>query len=185
MDLSSKHQNQLGRKLTKVLRHAPDSIGIVLDAQGWTSVDGLIVAMGAHGFPCDGAVIAHLVASSDKNRFELSDDGSRIRARQGHSVEIALDYESVTPPAFLYHGTALEFLPSILESGLDKRRRHHVHMSTDIAMMRKVGGRHGTAALLRIAARAMHNAGHVFYVTGNNVWLTDGVPPEYIALVDE
>jgi len=153
LNLGSKQQNQLGRKLTKVLRHAPDSIGIALDAQGWTSAEGLIAAMGAHGYPCDREVIAHLVASSDKNRFELSDDGTRIRARQGHSVEIALDYEAVAPPEFLYHGTALEFLPSILEGGLDKRRRHHVHMSTDIAMMRKVGGRHGTAVLLRIAAR--------------------------------
>lgn len=183
--MGSKQQNQLGRKLTKVLRDAPDSIGIALDAQGWTSVEGLIAALGAHGLPCNRSVLEDIVAFSDKNRYELSDDGTRIRARQGHSVEISLDYESVTPPEFLYHGTALEFLPSILESGLDKRRRHHVHMSTDIAMMRKVGSRHGTAVLLRIAARAMHDAGHVFYVTGNNVWLTDCVPPEYIALVDE
>ena len=99
-------------------------------------------------------------------------------------MEIALGYEAVTPSAFLYHGTALEFLPAILESGLDKRRRHHVHMSTDIAMMRKVGGRHGTAVLLRIAALAMHDAGHVFYVTGNNVWLTEGLPSVFIALVE-
>ena len=59
-----------------------------------------------------------------------------------------------------------------------------MHVSTDIAMMRKVGGRHGTAVLLRIAARAMHDAGHEFYVTGNKVWLTDRVPPEYLAVVE-
>lgn len=177
-----KQQNQLGRKLSKVLRHAPDAIGIALDAQGWTSVEDLIAALCKQGLPCDYTAIQDIVASNDKNRFELSDDGTRIRARQGHSIEIALDYEVVAPPEFLYHGTALEFLPSILESGLDKRRRHHVHMSTDIAMMRKVGGRHGTAVLLRIAARAMYDAGHVFYVTGNSVWLTDRVPAAFIAL---
>ena len=32
----------------------------------------------------------------------------------------------------LYHGKVERFLPSILAEGLDKGKRHHVHLSKDV-----------------------------------------------------
>ena len=81
-----------------------------------------------------------VVAENDKQRFEYSDDRSLIRARQGHSVEVELGYESATPPDLLYHGTATKNLESIFQHGLIKGRRHHVHMSTNRETMLAVGG---------------------------------------------
>ena len=59
--------------------------------------------------------------------------------------------------------------------------RHHVHLSPDEATARAVGGRRGKPVILRIDTRAMQEAGHVFFVTPNGVWLTDTVPSSFIA----
>src|SRR5690606_11773583 len=85
--------------LSLVLRHAPERIGLVLDAQGWTSVDELIAKANAAGVSLDCATLSEIVATSDKQRFTLSADGTRIRAAQGHSVEVDLDLPPSAPPA--------------------------------------------------------------------------------------
>ena len=58
--------------------------------------------------------------------------------------------------------------------------RHHVHLHLDVGTSTAVGRRRGKPVLLRIRALAMHQAGHQFFVTPNDVWLTDHVPAEYI-----
>lgn len=166
--------------LSLVLRHQPQTIGIVLDDAGWTDVDALLRALAAHGHPLTRAELAELVASSDKQRYALSADGVRIRANQGHSVDVELDLPRVAPPARLYHGTVAEFVGSIRDKGLIKGARHHVHMSADLETATKVGGRRGKPVILTIRAEAMADAGHVFLRSANGVWLTDHVPPEFI-----
>ena len=120
---------------------------------------------------------------NNKQRFEFDRDRLRIRARQGHSLDIDLGYEAAIPPDTLFHGTATRFLDSILEQGLLKCARHHVHMSTNKDTMLAVGMRHGQPVILSIDARQMHNDGHQFFVTGNQVWLTDHVPPGYLTVL--
>ncbi len=166
--------------LSLVLRHQPQTIGITLDAAGWTDVDALLRALAQHGHPLTRAQLGELVASSDKQRYALSPDGARIRANQGHSVEVELDLPVVAPPARLFHGTVAAVLPAIREQGLVKGARHHVHMSADLETATKVGGRRGAPVILAIRAEAMAEAGHVFYRSANGVWLTDHVPPAYI-----
>jgi putative RNA 2'-phosphotransferase len=122
----------------------------------------------------------HVVRSNEKRRFALSDDGRHIRASQGHSIKVELGYESCTPPERLYHGTVERFLPAIRREGLRRGHRHHVHLSPDLTTATQVGGRRGRPVILTIRARAMHEAGHAFYCSANNVWLTDCVPPEFI-----
>ena len=80
----------------------------------------------------------------------------------------------------LYHGTATRFLDSIRVTGLDKRSRHHVHLSGDFDTATKVGARHGKVVILHVDARAMANAGHAFFRSDNGVWLTEAVPVEFI-----
>jgi putative RNA 2'-phosphotransferase len=176
---------QISKSLSYVLRHRPDSLGIDLETGGWIAVDVLLPAFEKSGKHLSPEILREVVASNDKQRFEFSDDGLRIRARQGHSVGVELGYEPATPPAVLFHGTAAHNLDSIFEKGLLKGRRHHVHLSTNKQSMIQVAMRHGKPVLLVVQASQMHAAGHKFFVTGNNVWLTEHVPPNYIAVVPD
>src|SRR5690606_635500 len=102
--------------------------------------------------------------------FALSEDGKRIRANQGHSTDVELGYEPAEPPDVLFHGTVETFLPAIREQGLLRMERHHVHLSADETTARTVGGRRGKPVILRVDARRMVEAGHVFYRSPNGVW---------------
>lgn len=166
--------------LSLVLRHEPARAGIVLDAAGWVEVDTLLRGCAKAGVTISRKELERLVAESDKQRFALSEDGLRIRANQGHSVEVELQLAPQVPPAVLYHGTAERFLAAILAGGLEKRARHHVHLSAERATAATVGGRHGRPVVLTVAAGEMHAAGHVFFRSANGVWLTDQVPPQYL-----
>jgi putative RNA 2'-phosphotransferase len=170
------------RFLTFVLRHRPDAIGIQLDRAGWTAVDLLLARCRAHGRPLSRQRLHEIVATSPKRRFMLSDDGARIRASQGHSVAVDLGYEPVPPPEFLFHGTVASKLKAIQTSGLRRMSRHHIHLSADDETAQAVGGRRGRPLILVIASGRMHRDGHVFYLSANNVWLTDEVPPAYITV---
>jgi putative RNA 2'-phosphotransferase len=170
----------VSRTMSYWLRHRPDDAGLVLDSHGWAATDAVIAALHAKGWAVDAARLAAVVAGSDKGRFELSPARDRIRARQGHSVAVALDWPRTEPPAALYHGTVARFLPAILADGLKPMARHHVHLSPDRATAAAVGARRGDPVILAIRAGAMAAAGHVFFLTDNHVWLTDAVPAEYI-----
>lgn len=168
--------------LSYVLRHRPESIGLTLDANGWAEIDDLLVCCAAHGKSLDRALLDRVVAQNDKQRFAFSADGARIRASQGHSIAVDLALPAVAPPDVLYHGTASRFLKAILADGLHAGGRRHVHLSRDIGTARQVGTRHGFPVVLRVDARRMQGDGHVFYLSANAVWLTDAVPPRYLAV---
>jgi putative RNA 2'-phosphotransferase len=166
--------------LSFVLRHQPEEIGLTLDDAGWASVEELLDGCKRAGRAMTREDLQHIVDTSDKKRFALSEDGLYIRANQGHSIEVELGYEPREPPAVLYHGTATRFLESIRQEGLKRGNRHHVHLSGDDVTAAKVGARHGRAVVLRIASSRMHNDGFLFYLSENGVWLTERVPPDYI-----
>lgn len=171
---------RVSKFLSLVLRHDPARIGITLDDAGWTDVDALLAAAGAHGVPLTRDELREIVADSDKQRFALSPDGARIRANQGHSVEVDLQLAPCEPPALLYHGTVDAALPGIREEGLQRGARHHVHLSVEVDTATKVGRRRGAPVILTIRAAEMHAAGHVFYRSENGVWLVDQVPVRFI-----
>jgi putative RNA 2'-phosphotransferase len=165
--------------LSLVLRHQPGIIGLTLDDTGWAEIDTLIRLSQPHR-PLTRALIERTVEGNSKQRFAISDDGLRIRANQGHSIQVDLGFVPVTPPALLYHGTATRFLETIRHEGLVKRSRLHVHLSTDARTATSVGARHGKAAVLIVRAGEMAAAGHAFFRSGNGVWLTDNVPVRFI-----
>lgn len=176
---------QLSRFLSLVLRHKPDEVGIRLDEAGWVPVSELLDALQRSGRGMSRQKLEQIVRGSDKQRFALSDDGTRIRANQGHSVQVELGYEPAEPPEVLFHGTAEKSVKSIRRVGLQKRSRHHVHLSPTRQTAAAVGARHGKLVLLEVRTRAMHRAGFTFYRTPNNVWLTDEVPVEYLVFPDD
>ncbi|MBO9711360.1 RNA 2'-phosphotransferase [Sphingomonas sp.] len=174
---------ELSKTLSYWLRHAPEAGGLVLDDAGWAPVNDVMAALGRERLTDRIEDLRRTVAESDKSRFELSDDGAWIRARQGHSVAVDLDWPVTEPPEFLFHGTVERFLDAILGEGLKPMARHHVHLSPDVATATRVGERRGAPVILRVAAGAMARGGAVFRLSSNGVWLADAVPPEFIERV--
>ncbi len=166
--------------LSLVLRHQPDQIGIELDDAGWVAVDDLLTAIHRVGRTLSREQLETIVKHNDKQRFAFSNDGLRIRASQGHSVDMELAYDPAQPPAELYHGTPEQFLNAIRASGLKKMSRHHVHLHADRSIADAVGRRRGKPVILTIRSGKMQAAGYSFWVTPNNVWLVDAVPSEFI-----
>lgn len=171
---------EISKLLSLVLRHAPEKIGIALDANGWTSVDELLARLKKAGHKIDRERLQTVVETNDKKRFTLSEDGKRIRAAQGHSVAVDLGNAPSAPPALLYHGTANGNLDSIFKDGLKPGRRQQVHLSTDPVTAERVGQRHGRPVVLTVDAGRMHADGGVFVQADNGVWLTDEVAPGYL-----
>lgn len=159
------------------------SIGLALDNNGWAQISELIQCASKSGNKFSREQLEEVVRTNDKKRFSISEDGHRIRANQGHSINVDLALEAIQPPEQLYHGTATRFLESILKDGLQPKGRHHVHLSQDIETALKVGQRHGQPTVLEIEAQRMNLEGYSFYCSDNGVWLTDEVPPQYFAVI--
>lgn len=179
---TEKDRMHLSKFLSLVLRHRPQLIGLTLDAEGWADVQTLLQGCAAKGMACTLEQIQEIVATNPKQRFALSNDSQRIRANQGHSVDVALALPPQQPPDVLYHGTVHPFLKSILAQGLQKRQRHHVHLSAEWATAEQVGSRRGKPVVLTVQAGRMWADGYLFYQSHNGVWLTDLVPPPYLAV---
>jgi putative RNA 2'-phosphotransferase len=171
---------RLSKLLSYHLRHHPDAIGLSLDPGGWVAVEELLAALAGAGKAISRDELDEVVARNSKRRFEFDEGGTRIRASQGHSVEVDLQLTPVEPPPVLFHGTGAQSVAAILREGLNKMRRHHVHLSADEATALAVGSRHGRPAVLLVDAAAMHGAGHSFYRSANGVWLVDEVPPQFL-----
>ncbi|QOZ45371.1 RNA 2'-phosphotransferase [Bradyrhizobium sp. CCBAU 53340] len=175
------NDTQLSKFLSLVLRHQPEAIGLVLDSQGWAGTDDLIAKANAAGTEFGRDDLLRVVAESDKKRFSLSADAHRIRAAQGHSVSVELGLAAQEPPSVLYHGTATRFVEAILSEGLKPQARQQVHLSSDEATAERVGQRHGKPHIFKVDADGMHAKGFKFFRADNGVWLTDHVPPEFLA----
>ena len=169
---------KVSKYLSKHLRHQPERIGLTLDEGGWVEIDTLLAAAAVHGFRVTREELDHVVAVNDKKRFAV--EGTRIRASQGHTVEVDLGLAPATPPAYLYHGTVARRLEAIRAEGLRPMDRHDVHLSPDRETATRVGARRGRPVVLAVDAAAMHRDGHVFRVSANGVWLTQTVPPRYL-----
>jgi putative RNA 2'-phosphotransferase len=178
--MNNSHLVKISKYLSKHLRHQPDRIGLKLAPGGWVAVDELLAACQKNHFPITRAELNEVVTNNDKKRFSFDSTGALIRANQGHSTEVDLQLEPVSPPDVLYHGTGHKAVDAILQTGLNKMSRHHVHLSADIATAKTVGARYGKPVVFIVDAAAMHEAGYTFYCSDNGVWLVDHVPPEYL-----
>lgn len=165
---------KVSKYLSRHLRHDPDRLGIELDENGWVEVDVLLKALERQNFPVSRTELETVVEQNDKRRFALRD--GRIRANQGHTVDVDLDLDPVDPPPVLYHGTNEGFLGSIREEGIKAMDRHDVHLSPDRETAVKVGSRRGKPVVLVVDAARMVEEGHLFYRSENGVWLTEHVP---------
>ena len=179
MDVTTK----ISKFLSFILRHKPEAIGLSINSEGWADVGELVRLAQHHGHTITLEQVENVVATSDKKRFSLSSDKKFIRAVQGHSSPSAqLEFPSLPPPMYLYHGTATHFLKNIMLTGLSPQQRKYVHLSIDIATAKNVGMRYGQPAVLQIQSQIMHQQGYTFFIAENGVWLTQFVPPCFIKI---
>ncbi|WP_284462644.1 RNA 2'-phosphotransferase [Chryseobacterium sp.] len=172
---------KISKFLSLILRHQPESIGLNLDENGWADVEELRTKSAKKRMHFTLEELDEVVETNNKKRFAFNDDKTKIRASQGHSIDIDLALEALQPPEFLYHGTAETNISSILEKGIEKINRQHVHLSADKETATKVGMRHGKPIILTIRTGKMHEDGLFFYQSANGVWLTEFVDSKYIS----
>lgn len=183
--MQKKNLVAISKYLSKHLRHQPERLGLNLEPGGWVGVDDLLAACERNNFPVSREELEQVVAENDKQRFSFDTAKKKIRANQGHSVEIDLQLEAKTPPVVLYHGTSEQNVEAIWRHGLLKMRRHHVHLSADKETALKVGARHGRPTIFVIDTLRMLEHNFEFFVSANNVWLTETVPPQFLSLITE
>ena len=179
--MDSKTNKRASKFLSYVLRHHPELINLTLDTQGWANTQELIekATRGDHVLTFEQLV--EIVETNDKQRFSFNEDRSQIRTNQGHSLQfIDLKMETQAPPEILYHGSVGKFVDSIKEHGLQKGSRQYVHLSIEIQTAIEVGSRRGKPVVLTVQAMKMYNAGYQFYLSDNQIWLTEHVPSEFL-----
>jgi putative RNA 2'-phosphotransferase len=175
-----KDLKNISKFLSLVLRHKQEEIGLNMDGNGWVSIDELIEKCKDNKVNLDFGILEEIVITNDKQRFGFNDEHTKIRANQGHTVNVDLEFEATKPTEFLYHGTVEKYMDGIKSNGLQKMQRLHVHLSKDIETATKVGSRRGKPIILKIHALKMFEKGYEFYLSKNGVWLCDHVPTEFI-----
>ena len=180
----AKKLTKLGKFISLILRHNPKIIGIELDKNGWADVSELINGINQSGNNeekrINFEILEEIVKNNNKKRYEFNEDFSKIRACQGHSIEVDLELKAVKPPKILYHGTAERFLEQIKKEGIKKKNRQFVHLSETEETAYNVGQRHGKPFIIKVMAEKMHKDGKKFFISKNGVWLTDDIEVKYL-----
>lgn len=175
---------ELGKFISLILRHHPEKIGIKLDKHGWANVEELINGIKAQNINIDFNRLNEIVETNNKKRYSFNEDKTKIRANQGHSINVDVELKETIPPIKLYHGTATKYIDSILKKGILHKNRLHVHLSKDIETAIDVGKRHGEPIILEIDTKQMLTDGYKFYLSENGVWLSSDIPTKYFKKID-
>jgi putative RNA 2'-phosphotransferase len=181
--MNEKRRTKISKFLSLILRHKPEEIGLKLDENGWANVNDLLEKSAKANNRFTFEELEEVVTTNDKKRFAFDETKSKIRASQGHSLKVDVGFEEKTPPEILYHGTAEKNVKAILENGLKKMARHHVHLSSETETARTVGTRYGKPVIFKVDTTAMLAENFRFYVSANGVWLTDEVPPKFLEVL--
>ncbi len=172
---------KLGKFLSLVLRHKPESIGLSVDENGWADVDELIKLVNKNSeISLNFDVLCEIVDTNNKKRYSFNEDKTKIRANQGHSIKVDVQLKESIPPNTLYHGTATKYENAIDKEGLISKTRLHVHLSADIETATSVGKRHGKLLIYTVNCNEMLKEGYKFYISENGVWLTENVPVKFL-----
>lgn len=173
----------LSKLCSKILRHQADKYGLHIDKEGFADINELQTILNDIFGNVQLSDIYYIVQSDSKQRFGII--GNKIRCHQGHTLDsVDISFSKQQPPDILYHGTSSDFIESIKDKGLIPKKRHHVHLITDIAVAKENAIRYaksdGKVVILKINAKKMFEDGIDFFVSDNNVWLAKTVPTDYI-----
>jgi putative RNA 2'-phosphotransferase len=171
---------RISKMLSLILRHKPKDFGVVLDPEGFASLDEVVRALRVSIADASEADVRAVVATlePDKARFALTDQD--IRANYGHSLSDRIVQIQAMPPDILLHGTSEGSVAAIRRDGIRPMRRQYVHLTTHRDLASRVGARHGSVCVLEVEAIAAHRGGLSFYRANDAFWLADFIPPEFI-----
>lgn len=169
---------ETSKYISLILRHKPETIGITLDEHGYANVNDLL-----NGLNLNFQILEEIVKTDNKNRYSFNDDKTKIRANQGHSINVDVELIEKKPPDILYHGTATKYVSDINKYGLLPKSRLYVHLTDSIEVAKVTGVRHGELVIYEINAKKMYEKDIKFYLSVNNVWLTKKVEKEYIKII--
>nr|XP_025887497.1 tRNA 2'-phosphotransferase 1 isoform X2 [Solanum lycopersicum] len=180
----------LGRLLTRILRHMASELNLNMRNDGYVKVQDLLklnlktfanVPLRSHTVDD----VKEAVRKDNKQRFGLLEENGEllIRANQGHTVKI-VETESLLKPIVsadevpvCVHGTYKKNLESILEHGLKRMKRLHVHFSCGLPTDGEVisGMRRDVNVLIFLDVRKALEDGMKLYISENRVILTEGI----------
>ncbi|KAI3800460.1 hypothetical protein L1987_28551 [Smallanthus sonchifolius] len=193
----------LGRLLTRILRHMASQLNLSMRSDVYVKVQDLLrlnlktfanVPISSHTVDD----IKEAVRRDNKQRFGLLEENGEllIRANQGHTVKL-VETESLLKPILsaeefpvCVHGTYKKNLKSILESGLKRMQRLHVHFACGLPTDGEVisGMRRDINILIFLDVRKALQGGMKLYISENKVILTEGfdgvVPVEYFEKIE-
>ncbi|KAK1559524.1 hypothetical protein Q3G72_015365 [Acer saccharum] len=193
----------LGRLLTRILRHMASELNLNMRSDGYVKVQDLLklnlktfanIPLQSHTVD----EIREAVRRDNKQRFSLVEENGEllIRANQGHTIT-AVETESLLKPILsaeevtvCVHGTYKKYLESILESGLKRMERLHVHFSCGLPTDGEVisGMRRDINVLIFLDVRKALEDGMKLYISENKVILTEGfdgaVPVKYLEKIE-
>jgi putative RNA 2'-phosphotransferase len=181
--MNEKRKTHISKFLSLILRHKPEAIGLSLDSNGWAEVETLLEACARNGNAFSREELEEVVRTNEKKRFAFNESRTKIRASQGHSIDVEIEFEEKKPPEILYHGTAEKNVEQIKQKGLLKMRRHHVHLSSDVETAVSIGARYGKPVVFKIKTGEMLSQGYKFFISANGVWLTSEVPPMFLEIL--
>ncbi|EEQ39930.1 hypothetical protein CLUG_04058 [Clavispora lusitaniae ATCC 42720] len=184
----------ISKALSYLLRHGADKEKLPLDEHGWAKVSDVLANNRIRTHRATQEDIRRIVAQNAKQRFTLRErsDGDYICANQGHSLErVCPELElltSETMPREVYHGTYENKLDTIMQHGLNRMARNHIHLACNEPWSRS-GSRASSTVFIYIDIDKCLSAGISFYRSKNGVILTSGnaqgcIPSEYFARVE-
>ena len=170
-------------RLSWLLRHGANEVHLAMDSAGFAPVDDVL----RHA-SLTRAELDQVIEENNKSRYELSVDGLRVRACQGHSLEgtpvtregLEGTWALVVDDALVFHGTNVTAARSILAEGITAAARTHVHLAESEGA--KVGKRANVDVLLAVSPAKLRGHGVQIHRAPNGVLLARHVPAE--AIVD-
>ncbi|KAL2514971.1 RNA 2'-phosphotransferase [Forsythia ovata] len=193
----------LGRLLTRILRHMASELKLDMRNDGYVKVQDLLklnlktfANIPLHSHTIDD--VTEAVRKDKKQRFSLLEENGEvlIRANQGHTIA-TVETESLLKPilspeevSVCVHGTYKKNLESILEHGLKRMKRLHVHFSCGLPTDGDIisGMRRDVNLLIFLDVRKALKDGMKLYMSDNKVILTEGfngvVPAKYFQKIE-
>jgi 2'-phosphotransferase len=177
--------------MSSILRHNARKNGLKLRPDGYVPVADLLRC---RSMPMNVSLdqIFGIVENNDKQRFELLQEGNLwlIRARQGHTDKNVKTEELLTPISSNFkdqynvfnfdsvvHGTQRNVLKLIMENGLCRMARNHIHMAVGLPGEDGVisGMRNGCDTVVEVnLAKTVLGSEIPMWISTNHVVLTAG-----------
>lgn len=168
------------KAVSYILRHGAEKLGIPISKEGWVRVAAVIAEVRKSYPAFSQAILEQIVREDEKGRYSFNPAMDEIRANQGHSLDkVEIKFQKKIPPVTLYHGTTAEGFLGIQKTGIQRMKRHHVHLIDVIDSIHSVGMRRGSEVIIEIDTRDMVKDGIEFFQSENGVWLTNYVDIKY------